>query len=134
MVSRSDSKTGSQRTEVVSADDRQLIAEMASVQREKIELAGRFLEVGQQETQRHYDFLSKRLEVQAEQNKRGYRLAQFMVGGFSVVIFLLMYMIFFGSENQVGKAMKILAEGAKALGGAGVIFLVYGGLKRLINR
>ena len=67
MASRSDGKTGSQRTEVVSADDRQLIAEMASVQHEKIELAGRFLEVGQQETQRHYDFLSRRLEVLARQ-------------------------------------------------------------------
>ena len=35
---------------------------MASVQREKIELAGRFLEVSQKENQRHYDFLSKQLE------------------------------------------------------------------------
>ena len=127
-------KTDSERPEVVSADDRQIVAEMASVQREKIELAGRFLEVSQQENQRHYEFLSKQLEVQDGQNKRTYRLGQFILGGFGVVLFLLVYMVFYGSEDQSVKAMKILSEGAKALGGAGVIFLVYGGLKRLLNR
>ena len=67
-------------------------------------------------------------------NKRGYQLARLIVGGFAAVLLLLLYMVFFGSEAQVGNAMKILSEGAKALGGAGVVFLVYSGLKRLINR
>ncbi len=133
MASRS-GKTDSERPEVVSADDRQLVAEMASVQREKIELAGRFLEVSQQENQRHYGFLSRQLDVQDAQNKRGYQLARLIVVGFAAVLLLLLYMVFFGSEAQAGNAMKILSEGAKALGGAGVVFLVYSGLKRLINR
>ena len=128
------SKTDSERPEVVSADDRQLVAEMASVQREKIELAGHILEVSQQENQRHYAFLTEQLKVQDEQNKRGYRLAWLIVGSLVIVPFLLLIMVFYGSEAQSGNAMKILTEGAKALGGAGVIFLMYGGLKRFINR
>ena len=43
-------------------------------------------------------------------------------------------MVFFGSENQSVNAMKMLTEGAKTLGGAGIVILMYGGLKRLINR
>ena len=132
MASRPD-VTDSRRKE---ADDRQyeLVAEMVSVQREKIELAVRILGVVQQENQRHYDLLFKQLEVQDEQNKRGYRLVWLIVGGFAAVLFLLVYMVFYGSEAQSDNAMKMLSEGAKALGGAGFIFLMYGGLKRFINR
>ena len=92
------------------------------------------MEIGQQENQRHYAFLSEQLKVQEEQNKRSHRLARLIIGGVGLVLLLLLYMVFFGSEAQVGKAEKILTEGAKALGGAGFIFLVYGGLKRLISR
>ena len=92
------------------------------------------MEVTQQEIQLNYDFLSKQTEVQDEQNKRSHRLLLLIVGGVGFVLLLLLYMMFFGSETQAGKAEKILTEGAKALGGAGFIFLVYGGLKRLINR
>ena len=57
-----------------------------------------------------------------------------IVGGFAAVLFLLVYMVFYGGEAQSDNAMKMLSEGAKALGGAGFIFLMYGGLKRFINR
>ncbi len=137
MVSQPDKTSdGDKQQEVVAADDRQynLAADIVAIQRERNDLAGRFLEIGQQENQRHYAFLSEQLKVQDEQNKRAHRLVKLIVGGVGVVLFLLLYMVFFGSEAQVGKAEKILTEGAKALGGAGFIFLVYGGLKRLINR
>lgn len=129
-------KTDSQQPEVVSADDRQyeLATEIVAIQRERNAISERALEVTQQEIQLRYDFLAKQTEVQEAQNKRGYRLMWLIVGGFMAVLFLLIYMMFFGSEAQVGKAEKILTEGAKALGGAGFILLVYGGLKRLINR
>lgn len=135
MAPQSD-KVDRQRPEVASADDRQynLAADIVAIQRERNDLAGRFLEIGQQENQRHYAFLSEQLKVQDEQNKRSHRLARLIVGGVGFVLFLLLYMVFFGSEAQVGKAEKILTEGAKALGGAGFIFLVWGGLKRLTNR
>ena len=135
MAPRSD-KVDRQRPEVASADDRQynLAADIVAIQRERNDLAGRFLEIGQQENQRHYSFLSEQLKVQDERNKRAYRLVWLIVGGVGLVVLLLLYMVFFGSEAQGGKAEKILTEGAKALGGAGFIFLVWGGLKRLINR
>ena len=135
MCSQSDEIDGQQKTGVSEDDKRyELVAEMVSVQREKIELAGRLLEVSQQENQRHYDFLSNQLGVQEAQNKRGYHLVWLIVGSFLAFLLLLMCMVFFGSEAQADNAMKILSEGAKALGGAGVVFLVYSGLKRLINR
>lgn len=129
-------KTDSQQPEVVSADDRQyeLATQIVAERRDRNAISERALEVAQQEIQLNYDFLSKQTEVQDDQNKRSHRLLLLIVGGVGVVLFLLLYMVFFGSEAQVGKAEKILTEGAKALGGAGFIFLVYGGLKRLINR
>ena len=137
MVSQSDKNSdGDKRQEVVAADDRQyeLATELIELQRERHDLARRYLEISQQETQLDYDLASKELEIEDEQNKRSHRLVKLIVGGVGLVLLLLLYMMFFGSEAQVGKAEKILTEGAKALGGAGFIFLVYGGLKRLINR
>ena len=137
MVSQPDKTSdGDKQQEVVAADDRQynLAADIVAIQRERNDLAGRFLEIAQQETQFDYDLASKELEIEDEQNKRAHRLVKLIVGGVGFVLLLLLYMVFFESEAQVGKAEKILTEGAKALGGAGFIFLVYGGLKRLINR
>ena len=130
------SKTNSQRPEVVSADDRQynLAAEIVAIQRERNELAGRFLEVGQQENQRHYAFLSEQLKVQDEQNKRAHRLVKLIVGGFSVVFFLLLYMVFYGNEAQVGKAEKLLLVMLILASGASLRDLIGRVLKRLINR
>ena len=93
-------KTDSQQPEVVSADDRQyeLVAQIIAVQRERNEIGVRALEVGQQELELRYEFLSKQLEVQEEQNKRGYRLVRLIVGGFAVVLFLLVYMVFYGAR------------------------------------
>ena len=126
--------------EVIPVDERQF-AELIDVQRELIAeqrernaIVARALEIGREEIQLKYDYDSKRLKAEDEQNKRGYRLAQLIVGSFVIVPFLLLIMVFYGSEAQSGNAMKILTEGAKALGGAGFIFLIYGGLKRLLNR
>ena len=119
--------------EVVPVDDRKF-AELIAIQRERNELVARALDIDQQEIQLSYEYDSKELEVQNEQNKRAHRLVQQIFGGFGVVVLLLLYMAFFGNDDQSGKAMKMLSEGAKALGGAGFIFLIYSGLKRLINR
>ena len=130
MVSQPDKTSdGDKRQEVVAADDRQyeLAAELIELQRERHELARRYLEID-------YDLSSKEIEIEDEQNKRSYRLVRLIVGGFAAVLFLLVYMVFYGSEAQSDNAMKILSEGAKALGGAGFVFLIYSGLKRLINR
>ena len=129
-------KTDSQQPKVVSTDDRQyeLATQIVAERRERNAISERALEIAQQEIQLNYDFLAKQTEVQAEQNKRSHRLLLLIVGGVGFVVLLLLYMAFFGSEVQAGKAEKISTESVKALGGAFFIFLVWSGLKRLTNR
>lgn len=141
MASRPDeTDNGDEEQEIVPIDDdRQYeLAKLTAEQRERKELAIRALKISQQEIQRHYDFLSEQLKVQDEQNKRAHRLVRLILGGFGFALclplYLLLYIVFYGNEAQAGNAMKMLTEGAKALGSAGFIFLIYSGLKRLINR
>ena len=68
------------------------------------------MEISQQETQLDYDLAVKELEIEDEQNKRAYRLVKLILGGFALVLFLLLYMVFYGSEAQTGKAEKILYD------------------------
>ena len=67
MASRPD-VTDSRRKEADSTDDRQyeLAAELIELQRERHELARRYLEID-------YDLSSKEIEIEDEQNKRSYR-------------------------------------------------------------
>ena len=131
------------RQEIVSADDRQreiagerneLQRERNELQRERNELARRYLELSQQEIQLDYDLSSKELEIEDEQNKRAHRLVQLIVGGFALVLFLLLYMVFYGSEAQADKAEKLLIGIILLLGGASLRDLIGRAQKRLINR
>ena len=144
MVSQPD-ETGDdgKRQEVVSADDRQheiagelieLQRERNELQRERNELARGYLELSQQETQLDYDLSSKELEIEDEQNKRAYRLVKLIGGGFALVLFLLLYMVFYGSEAQADKAEKLLIGIILLLGGASLRDLIGRVQKRLINR
>ena len=131
------------RQEIVSADDRQheiagerneLQRERNELQRERNELARDYLKLSQQETQLDYDLSSKELEIEDEQNKRAHRLVQLIVGGFALVLFLLLYMVFYGSEAQADKAEKLLIGIILLLGGASLRDLIGRVQKRLINR
>ena len=124
------------RQEVVSADDRhpEIAGELIELQRERNELARRYLELSQQEIQLDYDLSSKELEIEDEQNKRAYRLMKLIVGGFALVLFLLLYMVFYGSEAQAEKAEKILLVILILVSGASLRDLIGKALKRLINR
>ena len=82
--------------------------------------------------QRHLS--SKELEIEDEQNKRAYRLVKLIVSGFALVLFLLLYMVFYGSEAQTGKAEKILLVILILVSGAALRDLIGRVLKRLINR
>ena len=144
MVSQPD-ETGDdgKKQEVVSADDRQheiagelieLQRERNELQRERNELARSYLELSQQETQLDYDLAVKELEIEDEQNKRAHRLMWLIGGGFALVLFLLLYMVFYGSEAQAGKAEKLLIGIILLLGGASLRDLIGRVQKRLINR
>ena len=119
--------------EVVPVDDRQF-AELIAEQRERNAIVARALEISQQETQLDYDLAVKELEIEDEQNKRAYRLVKLIVSGFALVLFLLLYMVFYGSEAQTGKAEKILLVILILVSGASLRDLIGRLLKRLINR
>ena len=118
---------GSKEQEGIAANKQQneLVAELIDLQRERNdlqrernEIARRIVENDREQAQLHYDFLSKQLEVQEGQSKRGYRLVSLIVGGFALVLFLLLYMVFYGSEAQADKAEKLLIGIILLLGGS----------------
>ena len=119
--------------EVIPVDDRQF-AELIAEQRERNAIVARALEIDREEAQLDYDLSSKELEIEDEQNKRSHRLVQLIVGGFALVLFLLLYMVFYGSEAQAGKAEKLLIGIILLLGGASLRDLIGRVQKRLINR
>ena len=88
---------GGEAQEVVPVEDRKF-AELIAIQRERNELVARALDIDQQEIQLSYEYDSKELEIEDEQNKRAHRLVQLIVVGFALVLFLLLYMVFYGSE------------------------------------
>lgn len=124
---------GGEAQEVVPIEDRKF-AELIAIQRERNELVARALDIDQQEIQLSYEYDSKELEIEDEQNKRAHRLVQLIVGGFALVLFLLLYMVFYGSEAQAGKAEKLLIGIILLLGGASLRDLIGRVQKRLINR
>ncbi len=124
---------GGEAQEVVPVEDRKF-AELIAIQRERNELVARALDIDQQEIQLSYEYDSKELEIEDEQNKRAHRLVQLIVGGFALVLFLLLYMVFYGSEAQADKAEKLLIGIILLLGGASLRDLMGRVQKRLINR
>ena len=124
---------GGEAQEVVPVDDGQF-AELIAEQRERNAIVACALEISQQETQLDYDLAVKELEIEDEQNKRAYRLVKLIVVGFALVLFLLLYMVFYGSEAQAGKAEKLLIGIILLLGGFSLRDLIGRVQKRLINR
>ena len=124
---------GGEAQKVIPVDDRQF-AELIAEQRERNAIVARALEIDREEAQLDYDLSSKELEIEDEQNKRAHRLVQLIVGGFALVLFLLLYMVFYGSEAQAGKAEKLLIGIILLLGGASLRDLIGRVQKRLINR
>ena len=124
---------GGEAQEVIPVDDRQF-AELIAEQRERNAIVARALEIDREEAQLDYDLSSKELEIEDEQNKRAHRLVQLIVVGFALVLFLLLYMVFYGSEAQAGKAEKLLIGIILLLGGASLRDLIGRVQKRLINR
>ena len=124
---------GGEAQEVIPVDDRQF-AELIAEQRERNAIVARALEIDREEAQLDYDLSSKELEIEDEQNKRSHRLVQLIVGGFALVLFLLLYMVFYGSEAQADKAEKLLIGIILLLGGASLRDLIGRAQKRLINR
>ena len=107
------------------------------VQEDRNRIAMRALEVSDSADQRQYNFHLESLAAEERQKEKSRSLARLviMIGGGSVLALaaLVIGMTFFGDETQSRIALAMVKEVAKALGGAGFIFLVAAAIKRLMQ-
>ena len=107
------------------------------VQEDRNRIAMRALEVSDGADQRQYNFHLESLAAEERQKDKSRSLARLviMIGGGSVLALaaLVTGMAFFGDEAQSHIALTMIKEVAKALGGAGFIFLVVTAIRRLMQ-
>ena len=110
------------------------VAETVSARSEQHEIQIRTLEVAENRDRLEHDYAVRKLENEDRQDRRAYRL---LIAGFVVVallIFVLLYMTFFGNQTQSVVALRILAICGQAIGGGGFIFAVAYAINRLVRR
>ena len=107
------------------------------VQEGRNKIAIRALELGESADQRQYNYHMERLAAEERQKEKSRGLARLviLIGGGSVLTLaaLVTGMAFFGDETQSDIALTMVKEVAKALGGAGFIFLVFAAIRRLMQ-
>ena len=107
------------------------------VQEDRNRIAMRALEVSDSADQRQYNFHLESLAAEERQKEKSRSLARLVItiGGGSVLALaaLVIGMAFFGDEAQSRIALSMVKEIAKALGGAGFIFLVAAAIRRLMQ-
>ena len=134
--------------EVVSADDAatalQLIKQIADLEGRRVgvqegrnQVALRALEINEKSDQRQFEFHKERLASEERDSKRSHALARSVIfyggGAAALVLALILGMAFFGNEAQSQLAMAMIEEGVEVMGGAGFIFLVAYGLRKLLR-
>ena len=107
------------------------------VQEDRNRIAMRVLEVSDSADQRQHNYHMEGLAAEERQKEKSRSLARLviMIGGGSVLALaaLVTGMAFFGDEAQSRIALTMAREVAKALGGAGFIFLVAAAIRRLMQ-
>ena len=107
------------------------------VQEDRNRVAMRALEVSDSADQRQYNYHMERLATEERQKEKSRSLARLviMIGGGSILALaaVVIGMAFFGDEAQSRIALTMTKEVAKALGGAGFIFLVVAAVRRLMQ-
>ena len=107
------------------------------VQEDRNRIAMHALEVSDSADQRQYNFHLESLAAEERQKEKSRSLARLVItiGGGSVLALtaLVIGMAFFGDEAQSRIALSMVKEVAKALGGAGFIFLVAAAIRRLMQ-
>ena len=107
------------------------------VQEGKNQVAMRALEVNEKSDLRQFEFHRERLASNEQDRKRSHTLARLVIlyggGAVLLIVALILGMAFFGDTAQSEIAMTMVKEGAKWVGGAGFIFMVATGLRRLLR-
>ncbi len=122
----------------------QIVRELYDLERRRIavqegrnSVAMRSLENSDQSDRRQFEFHTQRLASEERESLRAHKLARLVLvyGGGLVLLVLIfiMLMAFFGNADQSEIAMTMIREGAKAIGGAGFIYLVAIAVRRLIR-
>lgn len=107
------------------------------VQEDRNRIAKRALEVSASADQRQYNYHMESFAAEERQKEKSRSLVRLviMIGGGSVLglAALVIGMAFFGDESQSRIALTMVKEVAKALGGAGFVFLVAAAIRRLMQ-
>ena len=112
------------------------MTDMAGQERQRMtiqrEVAMRTLEVAENAEQLQYDLSVKQIEATDNQHRRRYGLARIVViiiGALALVSLAVMVgvvaMAFFGDEAQSQTALAMLGYAFAAVGGAGILFLIW---------
>lgn len=107
------------------------------VQEGRNRVAMRALDLGESADERQYRYHMERLASEERQQEKSRGLARLviLIGGGSVLTLAVLVtgMAFFGDEAQSDIALTMVKEVAKALGGAGFIFLVAAAVRKLVR-
>lgn len=112
----------------------QLFEDLVELEKSRIELARNRNEITRdaikfaaESDKRQFEYHTQELETSDKRHQRSINLVKQTVFGFGgallVGLGLVFYMAFYGDPAQSALAVKIITEGAKGLGGGGIIYL-----------
>ena len=128
-------------------DSQQLVLfdQTLQVERERIqsqdrrtEVMMRALEIGNASDERQFQFHMENLSKEERLENKRLSLAGKIASGIGIcsigVIAILVYMLFFGSEPQAGRARELILWVFNALGGGGVLFVLVRAIQWLMRK
>ena len=99
-------------------------------------VARRAIEAGDAADQRQYDYYVEKLRRDDEARKRrhesGIRLLWALLGSGLLLTLFFFWMIFFGDDAQRVVALDILETVGTGLGGFGIVWFLWNGIRRLL--
>ena len=98
----------------------------------------RALEVNENSDRRQFEFHRERIASAERGRDKSHSLARIVViyGGLALIalVAFVLYLAFYGTEQQTQVAITMIIEGAQALGGAGFFFLIWTAIRSLIHK
>ena len=111
---------------------------MVAVERAKIAVEAKAVEASNDQDKRMAEFHTHRIDLDDQADQRRTRLAGWtllvILAIVAAPLVLILYMAFWGNEDQRQVANTILTTGGIAIAGYGVIQAVTRGVKALLNR